>query len=532
MNRWARTTTNWRLAVVSCVLVLGIALRFLGLNWGLPSQLNSDEWVIVTGALDLAQRNSFEPSLYFRPDHVEIQLSYLAYQAYAHLFVHAPVELAYAADPGVFLLISRAITALFGVALIVLAYFIGRRFNRNIAVIAVVLFSFFPLFVEHSHFASPDVPLTAALMAVILALMYYMDRPGFPSLFVASGATAIAIAIKYPGAIATVMIAVVVVFAAVRDRKYGRVVTHGATAIVAVLVFLFLISPVLFTNFQAVTTSIRQESRSTHPGADGLSWGGNLGFYANEFFEVGGILLSLMVIIGLWAVVRRRLFAALPVLLGSVFWVILSTVPLHWERWGVPMAISPLILGSIGIYYSYVYAAEHFRSTRWRRPAMAAFVVVVGANLLVGSLGLVAAFLATDTRIAAATSLKKRGITERNTIYEGYSTFIPGSPKTIFDDLKTVDGRLVAVDSSRKFVLTSSCMHDRYFENSKYGKERMFYDAIDSQFDLELRVTPEVSASHSAAFEALNIFRGIEIVQAFMNGGSSGCTLSAYRIVS
>lgn len=530
MKRWARTTFNWRLAVVLSALLLGVALRFLGLNWGLPFQLNPDEWVIVMGALDLAQRNSFEPSLYFRPDHVEIQLSYLAYQAYAHLFVHAPVELAYAADPGVFLLISRAITALFGVVLVVLAFFIGRRFNRNIAVIAVVLFSLFPLFVEHSHFASPDVPLTATLMAVILALMHYLERPQISSLLVASGATAIAIAIKYPGAIATVMIAAVIIFAAVKERRYVRVVTHGTTAIVAVPVFLFLISPVLFTNFQAVTTSIREESRSTHAGADGLSWGGNLGFYANEFFGVSGILLSIMIVVGLLAVVRLRLIAALPLLLGGVFWVILSAVPLHWERWGVPMAISPLFLGSIGIYYSYVVLAAHFPSNRWRRPAMAVFVVVVVANLLVGSLGLLAAFLATDTRIASAASLKESGIKESNTIYEGYSTFIPGSPKWIFDDLKTVDDRLVPVDADKKFVLTSSCMHDRYFQDPKYEKERQFYDQIDSQLDLELRVVPEVAAPQNVAFEALNVFRGTKIVEAFIKDGSAGCTLSAYRM--
>jgi len=42
--------------------------------------------VIVEGAIDMVKRHSFEPSFYYRPDHVEIQLSYLAYMAYAHLF--------------------------------------------------------------------------------------------------------------------------------------------------------------------------------------------------------------------------------------------------------------------------------------------------------------------------------------------------------------------------------------------------------------------------------------------------------------
>ena len=169
MIRRVRSTTNWGVIVLVSAGVIGVALRILGLGWGLPAELHSDEWVITTGALDLAQRNSFEPSLYFRPDHVEIQLSYIAYQLFSHLVLHTSVEAAYAANPGHFLLISRLITALFGTAMVVLAYFIGRRFNRTIAIIAVVLFSIFPPLVQHSHFATPDVPVTAALMAVILA---------------------------------------------------------------------------------------------------------------------------------------------------------------------------------------------------------------------------------------------------------------------------------------------------------------------------------------------------------------------------
>ena len=532
MTRWRSTTIDWRRVVLWCALGLGIALRFLGLNWGLPLQLNPDEWVIVTGALDLAQRNSFEPSLYFRPDHVEIQLSYFGYQAYAHLFAHTSVELAYAADPGVFLLISRSITALFGVASMILAYFIGRRFNRSIAVIALVLFSIYPPLVRHAHFASPDVPLTAALLGVVLALIHYMERPSFPSLLFACGATAIAITIKYPGAIATVMIAVVVIFAAVKERQLGRIFIHGVTAIGSVLVFLFLISPVLFTNFQAVVASIHQESRSTHLGADGLGWVGNLVFYGNEFFEVGGILLSIMGLVGVYFAIQRRLVTVLPVLLGSIFWVILSAVPLHWERWGVPMAISPLILGSIGIYYSYVYLTERFgNQNRWRRPVLGIFVAVITVNLLVGSLGFVVTFLASDTRIVAAASLEKQGIQDGNTLSEGYTAFRPGRPVAIFGDFQTVGGRLVAPDSNRDFVMTSSCMRDRYFQETKYVREQAFYNEMERQFDVEFRFTPTVYEREGVAFEPINIFLGADMLRAFVNGGSSGCTLTVYRIV-
>ena len=529
MTRRGRPHFNW-VVIVLCAGAVGVALRILGLTWGLPLQLHPDEWVIITGALDLAQRNSFEPSLFLRPDHVEIQLSYLAYQAYAYLVVHAPVEVAYAAHPAAFLLISRAITALFGIAMVVLAYFIGRRFNRSIAVIAVVLFAIFPPFIQHSHFATPDVPLASVLMVVILATMFYLENPAYASLLVASGATSVAIAIKYPGVIATVLIALVVIFAGLRDRAFLRILTHGVTAIVAVLVFLFLISPVLFTNFQGVRDALQQESRTTHAGADGLGWGGNLVFYADQYLLAGGILLSVAVVLGVIAAIRLRLVLMLPVLLGSVFWVILSAVPLHWERWGVPMYVTPLILGSAGLYYSYRFIAGQASWAKWRKPLAVTVSAVVVTNLLVSSIVVVGVLLAQDTRVTSQSQFVDRGLTSENTIFEGYTPFLPGNSQTIFDDFETVDGRLVAVEEARRFVVTSSCMSDRFLRDPQYVDERKFYAQLEAELELELVVDASGGQPQPSALEVLNIIRAGSAVRNLVQDGRSGCTLRVYRL--
>ena len=147
----------------------------------------------------MAKRHSFEPKYFFRPDHVEMQLSNLAYLAYAHLFHGSSPQSVYASDPAPFILISRTITACFGVAMIVVAYLIGKRFTRAIGVLAAFLVAFFPTFVDQSHFATPDVPLSFALMIVILGCMRYLDSPSWGNLLLASLGVSVAIAIKYPG---------------------------------------------------------------------------------------------------------------------------------------------------------------------------------------------------------------------------------------------------------------------------------------------------------------------------------------------
>lgn len=270
---------NWLPAALTVIIVGGALARLLGGNWGLPLQLHPDEWVIVDGAIDMAKRHSFEPKFFFRPDHVEIQLSYLAYEAYAHLFHGSSVESLYTTHSaplslgaGPFILISRTITACFGVAMIVVAYLIGKRFTRAIGVLAAFLVAFFPTYVDQSHFATPDVPLSLTLMIVILGCMRYLDSPSWGNLLLASLGVSVAIAIKYPGALGAIMIAITVIISAVRARAWSRIFVHGAAALAAVVGFLFAISPVLFTNIQVVVSAMTGEAGDTALGADGLGW--------------------------------------------------------------------------------------------------------------------------------------------------------------------------------------------------------------------------------------------------------------------
>lgn len=527
--RLPRVTASRTTVVFVAALVAGVILRIVGLTWGLPHQLHPDEWVIPTGAVDMATRNSFEPSLFMRPDHVEMQLSFLAYSAYALLVAHAPVEVAYAADPGTFLLISRSITALLGVGMIVLAFLIGRRIAPAVGAIAAVLFAVFPPFVMHSHYATPDIPMTVAVMLLILACTHYLAKPGYASLLVASFATSAAIAIKYPGAISAVMIAAVVITAAVRERSYLRIVRHGLVAVVAVVGFLFLISPVLFTNVRAVLAAIRTESRTTHAGADGLGWGGNLVFYSGQFATAAGIILVALAIVGVVAAIRLRILATIPLAIGAVFWIVLSALPLHWERWGVPMYVTPLFFAAIGAYYGYRFARQRGLWGRWMpRLAVVASALVV-ATLTITSTAVDVRMLAPDTRLANDEALAELGVTPDNTIFEGYTPFLASAPQPIFDQFRYDDGTLVPTDSAAAFVMVSSCMSDRYFTAAKYVDERKFYAQLAEQFDVAVTFPAVPEVDHSI-FGVVTAARSIASMVAFAGGGQAGCDFTVYSL--
>ncbi|MCW2762042.1 MAG: hypothetical protein JWR85_2243 [Marmoricola sp.] len=520
---WARLRRDVTTAVFFGALLVGIVLRIAGLTFGLPLELHPDEFVIVSGAVDLAHRHSFAPMYFMRPDHVEIQLSHAAYQIYSHLVMGTDVDAAYAQRPEVFLLISRSITAVFGIATIVLAYLIGRRFDRRIGAMAAVLFALMPALVRDAHFATPDIPLTCMLMAVVLALMHYLARPRLVPLLAACAATAVGIAIKYPAAIATLMIATVVIVSAIRDRRLRRILTHGVASIVSVLAFVFVVSPVLFTDFAAVRDQLSQQSGSTHLGADGLGWGGNLAFYVGSFFTGAGLLLCLLSAVGAFIVVRLRMLEATPLVLGAVYWIVLSAVPLHWERWAFPMYITPLLLAPIGALHAYRWVGAR----RWRAPVAWLVGGLVVANLLAGSVAVVSTLVAPDTRVTARDYLQEAGITTEVSAYEGYSPLRPGQPKPVFAEFTIVDGQPRAKDPDVRYLVLSSCTTNRYLEDPKFNDERAFYKAVRAHLPL-LRSWSHVVAADRTGIEPADIVQAVRVPVAFLGGQQGGCDVQVY----
>ena len=522
---------------LSATIAGGATARLVGGSWGLPLDLNPDEFVIVRGALDMAKRHSFEPGYFFRPDHLEIQLSNLAYLAYSHIFHGSSPETLYAKFPAPFILISRSITACFGIAMIVLAYLIGKRFARPVGVLAAFLVAFYPPFVTHSHFASPDVPLSLALMIVILGCMRYLTSPSRGNLLLSCLGVSVAIAIKYPGALGALMIAVTVIVSGVRARAWSRILVHGVAAIAAVVGFLFAISPVLFTNAHATLSTLMAQAGDTHAGADGLSWSGNMAYYATGLATSAGVILLVSFALGVLWSIRLRLLQSIPLWLGAVVWVLLSRVPLHWERWALPMDLTPLLIAPIGIYYSLRYlrdkrANSSGRAARWLPLGAVGLAVVMAASLVAGSVAASARYVAKDTQTFAP-RLADRGVTAANTVSEGYSPLLPGLYNNIFSMFDVTGGRLVLKShdknhAGKQYAVLSSDLFARYMVDPKYGAEQRFYATMDKQYPLLTSYVP-VQQTRSV-LELASIWGSVGYVADIARGGFSGPTIKLYEI--
>jgi hypothetical protein len=522
---------EWTLVVAVLAGAAGIALRLSGLAWGLPARLHPDEWVIVDGALDLAARNSFEPTYFMRPDHLEIQLSYIAYQFHAHVVMGTGVQSAYAADPDAFLVISRLITALFGIAALPLVYAIGRQFSKTAGAVALTVFALFPTYVEHAHYATPDIPVTTMSLVTVLAMMRYVGQPRWASLLVAAAAVAASITIKYPGAIAATVIALGVIGVAIRDRRMRRGALHAASSVVAVVGFVFLLSPALFTNMSAVRDAFETESRTTHLGHDGLGFFGNLGYYAEQFSYTAGSLLCLAFLVGVVVIARGRSLAALPMALGLIVWVTLSALPLHWDRWALPMFTTPLLIGAIGIAGLIDHLASHPNRRLWAGAVLSVALVALLGNLLIGSIAEPMKLTAPTTRVAALPDFKQMGITPDNAYFEGYSPLLTDAPKSVFGEVELVDGALTPVRGELKdYLVLSSCMYDRYLGDDQYRVEGDFYAHVFASEKLVYETGPTFTPDGPSWMEPLNIRRNVADILELRDGALTGCTLRVFRL--
>ena len=60
------------------ILVGGATVRFVGVDFGLPLTIKSDEPIVVGGVISMLERNSFEPDRFQWPNHLGIMATYLA----------------------------------------------------------------------------------------------------------------------------------------------------------------------------------------------------------------------------------------------------------------------------------------------------------------------------------------------------------------------------------------------------------------------------------------------------------------------
>jgi Dolichyl-phosphate-mannose-protein mannosyltransferase len=483
------------LLILVAILLVGMIPRVAHLDWGAPLLMHPDEYAFTSFPPKMAETNSLDPLDFERPNHPSIYTNSMAYGVASQLVFGQALPQAFATHQFFFHLLSRWIVTIWALVAMVACWLVGRQFHPLAGLWAAVLFAVHPGFLEHSHYATPDVPMTAMqLFSIWLSLRYLKSRswrdlaPSILWVSLASGE-------KYPG-ILYLMVPVAAVLW-VHRKSWGEAISTLVRLEFLYVAGLFLCAPYVFLKAHMVLLNLISESRPTHLGSDGLSWGGNLAYYLRIHMGQSSWLLLVLAMAGLWVAWRKRGPEALPVLSGIVYWIVVSRLPLHWERWSLPMAISPLLLSALSLG-----AMTHWIVSRRSRLAWLLPFLAITGTMLIGQAFrcemVMTRLGSTDTRVAGLAHLSALGLNDRNTIVSQYTSMAPAW-KPGFDFVAA------ATDSEemrgRRYAFCSESMYGRFLaEAQRYPRETHFYRSL-FQRPLLLEIAPSVlpAGSGSAA---------------------------------
>jgi 4-amino-4-deoxy-L-arabinose transferase-like glycosyltransferase len=484
-----KTLKALEFAALGLILLAAFLLHFIGLKFGYPLLTHTDEPVIVNPVVQMTANSTLDPGGYYRPDLILIYLNFLIFNAVSFLKFGKNVAVTFAGNELTYYFYGRLIVALIGTALPWVAYLVGREWRKNLAIPAALLFAFLPSFTLHSHYITPDVPTALFTLLVLLFATRYLKTGQQHWLTWAIIMVAVNTAQKYPG-----VISLGIVFAAILIHFQGAALPWGRKTIAALLgqmlracvtfaIAFMVLAPSAVVNYGKVIDVINANNQTTHLGADGLGFWGNMQYYFTQYANQAGPLLVLLGLIGLFAIFKTRAWTKLIVLYGLFYGAGLSLLALHWERWGLPMYTAPLLLALAG--YDYLHTVLRSRPLRWGISALGMLMV---AWLFLSSAAISIELSYPDTRVAALSYCQNEGITPANAIYEAYSPFAP--------ILQAVPIQYnYAQDTSRNFLILSSAMFARYKADAiHYPQIVAEYEQIQNQNPLLISFDPQPSA--------------------------------------
>jgi 4-amino-4-deoxy-L-arabinose transferase-like glycosyltransferase len=382
----ASTRTHWCLAAV---LLIAAAARIHGLAFGLPALYDPDEPLFVLNAIKLIHDQTLNPGWFGHPGTTTlyglafVDLAVFATGLVTGQWVDGPsFARAIYGNAALIWLPNRGFILLCGMACVWLTYRLGRRlFGPATGLVAALLLALDPLHIKYSQIIRTDVQATAFILLGVLASIG-IARQGTRRSYVAAGIwLGLAVATKWPSGLVVVVIAGAcltrITDGGDRRVQLRRLVLAGAAGLAA----LVAASPFLVLDYPAVVRDLTAEARPYHLGATGHGFVRNAGWYVTTClwpaFGPAGLVLALAG--SVLAAARSRFFALALAPFVAVYFVVISTQALIWDRWSVPLLPFLSVAAAVAVVAAY-------RRVRAVAAGAAPFAAAAGALLVAAPL--------------------------------------------------------------------------------------------------------------------------------------------------
>jgi len=322
-------------ALVGAVIVVAAVLRVYGLRWGLPSATHQysyhpDEFLTVGAAFySIYLARSFDPRFYNYPS-LYLYLSALA----------MAVALGYGASPDIYLF-ARVVTAITGVAAVAVTYWAGRTLlNEACGLVAACVLCIAPLHVQHSHFATVDVPGTLFVAAALGYAGLVLKRGDLRDYLLGGAVAGLAAGTKYNAALVALSLV------AAHCLRSGGVPKSIASwrlwAMLGCAVGAFVLStPGSVLRTAEFAQGVAYEMRHAAQGHGLVFAGTGNGFvytFTNSlWYGLGPAIAILSLGAGVWALFTRNRPMLVVLALVVPYYALISVSQVRFARYALPM---------------------------------------------------------------------------------------------------------------------------------------------------------------------------------------------------
>lgn len=475
------------------IFIIALVIRLIGLKFSFPLLTHHDERLIIDPLIEMSKNKTLDSGHYNRPNQVLYTILFTYLNMISKLLFHKNFGWAYIENPLFFYFQARLILAIIGSIIPVLAWKIGKSVKWiDFSLPAAILTCFYPPFVAHSHVITGDILITIFTLAIILFCLIYLKKEKRIWLILASICVALNTVEKYPGILSYGIVLVTIGISAYRPKpQTPRLDLQVAfreilISISIVILGMFVFAPHLFFKLDQVRDILILEARNTHLGADNLSWLGNMNFYIHVFIDNAGWIVSFFALAGILVTILSKQPAMLLLYFGAGYWVALSKLGLHWERWSLPMMITPLLLAALSIAKLW----SVIKDQKILKGLAIVFFVFFGGIYALNGLTSSLVLEWQDSRVEALEFLTENGITEENSISEGYTPFYPRYAGTIFGFDFQHSGDI-------DYVILSSNMYGRYqSEPDRYVQENSYYNNLRAEATIIAEFVPDKRPSN------------------------------------
>lgn len=503
------------------VLVAAAVLRLYGIGFGLPFEYHVDEVQYVRQAASMGS-HGLEPTWWNNPPFFK----YLLLAEYGLLFVVGRLVGMFHSvsgfgaqltlDPTPLYLLGRGSSALFGVATVLLVYWLGKvTYNLRTGLVAAWFLAVNFMHVRQSHYAVNDVAFTFFVVLSLASSVMIVKRGELRWYLLAGGALGLGFATKYSALLAVVPLLAAHVLSGNVRRKGAvslgvrKLLVSSASAVTAAIVAspYFVLTPgkVFHDAFEALYL----------PGQNGFEgWeidpAGGYIFYTKTLLWGLGWILVVLFVLGIIMALRRRsreevVLLSLPI--ATI--LVLGREEMYFARFLLPAVPPLLVLAARPVELLWTPAKAAVGHKRAVALVMVG-VLAASAQTAVSSVRSDYLLTQTDTR-----TLAKRWIEENvppgARVAEDWPFFgpplsTPDKPEarsTRTYNVTLVDGKGLSdkpvqwyQEHGYDYVIASSFIYDIPLTDKDADRNRQsFYESLDNSFDLVRVFRPGGSGS-------------------------------------